>query len=174
MIMRFTGLVIATILVFACKGEKGKPFTTMANPSIDFQSGILGAERFLHLPEPILSAKWCEFPRVGTPSRLAIGPSEGPTDTVLLAVLELVPGSWPKWEQAMDSASEVDMYYLDEAQATGLLPPEWLATLPQDSLGPGRRLLGDFYNPNPIAKSPWLGKAAIRHGDHLFLELGSK
>lgn len=168
--LRISVLLGAVALVVSgCNGKEGKPGMAKAKPPITFLTGTAGVERFLHLPGPIRSARWCETP-LATPSRLAIGP----TDTRLLAVVALDPGTWPAWEKALSSVLGIDDYCLPEEYATGLLPPEWLAAVAPDPSGRGRRLQGGMYDPSAIATSWYTGVVAIRHGDHLFIELGSK
>lgn len=161
-------LCAAAMVISGCDGKEGKRMAKGKTP-VTVHTGTAGAERFLQLPGPIRSARWCEVPLTAN-SRLAIGP----TDTRLLAVIELEPGAWPAWGKAMDSLSDIDVYFLPEEYATGLLPPAWLDAASPDPAGRGRKLTGEMFDPSPIAASWYGGVVAIRHGDHLFIELGSK
>lgn len=171
---RFSSMAATALLISGCGGDKSKADMANAHPPLEIRTDVVGVEAFLKPPTAIRSAKWCTFSRSIKPSRLAIGPDDRPTGTGLIAVIEIDSNNWPSWEHAMDSASGIDGYFLTESHAVALLPPEWLASLPLDTLGYGRRLQGKILNPNPIATAPYTGVAAIRRGDHLFLGFRSK
>jgi hypothetical protein len=163
-------LVASAVLgAIACGGKERKAAMGKNNPEPIVHEDTAGPAKFLRLPSPITRARWCEVPVV-KPSR----PDIGPTDKRLFVVVTVDSAHWPAWERALSKAAAHDTYFLSEDLATKLLPADWLAAVPQDSLGRGRSLQGIPYDPSAIATSWYRGVAAMRNGNHLFMEFVSR
>jgi hypothetical protein len=166
-VLRFASLAMA--LAFTACGEKSREAGVRNKGSeVQVYDDPAGPAKFLRLPGPILEARWMEVPVVPG-ARDDIGPA----DKRLYIVLRLDPATWPVWARVLRPAAPGD-YFLEEAVAVKILPADWLAATVPDSLGRGRLLEGDAYEPDSLATSWYQGSAAVRHGDRLFMEFLSR
>lgn len=166
--VRMLPIFVVAISMSACGEKTREADMSKRGSEIEVNSDPAGPAKFLRMPGPIAEVRWTEVPIVpGTRDGI------GPADTRLYVVLRLDPGAWPAWKKAL-RPTPGESYDLDEAVASKLLPPEWLAASKLDSQGKVRRLDGESFDPDSLATSWYHGSAAVRHGDHLFLEFFSR
>lgn len=161
--------MLATALIFSACGEKSREAGVRKKiPETQVYDDPAGPAKFLRLPGSILAARWMELPVIDG-ARDDIGPA----DKRLYIVLKIDSSTWPAWARVLQPSAPGD-YFLEEDVATKILPADWLAATVPDSLGRGRQLLGEAYEPDSLATSWYTGSAAVRHGDYLFMEFLSK
>ncbi len=158
----------------ACSDKNREDAIQRKDSQTVVHSDSAGAGKYLNPPTLIKANRWTEVPVVGAPGRLTTGPSDfRPNAKRIYMVLTLNPADWLAWKRSLKPIAAPDIFFLDEELAIKLLPPDWLASTAPYSRD-RRRIEGEWYNPDSIIAPAYKGLAAVRHGDHLLLELFSK
>jgi hypothetical protein len=156
------GLVYSLAGCGQCPQPEGK-HSAMPLPSIRTDAEALHIK--ITLPDGFRDLKWNE-------SALSESNRFGPTDTRLRISFRLSDTAWQNLIVQLGHPLRRRDFPFDSAWVTVLFTPHANSTLRQEHGHP--TFIGDIYNPSPLASIHYVGVAALRVGDQVYLEFTSR